>query len=96
MQKIMTDLEKIKKLEALNLLREKIGGCFGDQDKIFASHTLDEGRAKELRKTASINDISLGEIQDIISGYLFRSGFYSEHIIKQTKKASDFFSKKLT
>ena len=91
----MTDKEKIEKADALETLRTRIGGCFGDQDKIFASHTLDEGRAKELRKIAADNGISLNEMQDIIAGYLYRSGFFAEHVKDQTKKASDFFAKKL-
>jgi len=92
----MTDQEKIDKFDTLETLRTRIGGCFGDQDKIFASHTLDEGRAKELRKLAENNGISLSEVQDIVAGYLYRSGFYAEHIKEQTKKATDFFAKKLS
>ena len=91
----MTDKEKIEKVDIIETLRTRIGGCFGDQDKIFASHTLDEGRAKELRKIAADNGISLNEMQDIIAGYLYRSGFVAEHVKEQTKKASDFFAKKL-
>lgn len=92
----MNDTEKIKKLKTLDLLLERIDGCFGDQDKIFAGHPLDEKRAKELRKEAHENSVSLKEMQNIVAGYLVRSGFYAEHVIKQTKKATAFFAKKLS
>ena len=92
----MTDQQKIDKYDTLETLRVRIGGCFGDQDKIFASHTFDEDVAKELRKLAENNGISLSELQDIVAGYLHRSGFYAEHVKKQTKKATDFFAKKLS
>ena len=91
----MTDKEKIDKFDTLETLKTRIGGCFGDQDKIFATHTLDEKRAKELRKLAEKNKISLSEVQDIVAGYLYRTGFYTEHVKEQTKKASDFFGQKL-
>ena len=90
---IMTDQEKIKKFDVIETLRTRIGGCFGDQDKIFATHVLDENRAKELRKLAKENSISLNEVQDIIAGYLYRSGFNAKHVMEQIKKASDFFAK---
>jgi hypothetical protein len=91
----MTDKEKIDKLDTLDVLRTRIGGCFGDQDKIFASHPFDEKRAKELRKLAEKNNITLEEMENIVTGYLFRSKVFSEHATKQTKKASAFFAKKL-
>lgn len=91
----MTEKQKIKKLEALEEINARIGGCFGDQDKIFAGHPMDENLAKEFRKLASENNITLSEMQNIVSGFLFRTGFYAEHCKEQTKKATDFFAKKL-
>ncbi len=85
----MSDQEKIDKFGILETLRTRFGG----EDKIFASHTLDEGRAKELRKLAENNGISLSEVQDIVAGYLYFSDFYAEHIKEQSKKTTDFFSK---
>ena len=89
----MTDKEKIEKLNTLEDINVRIGGCFGDRDKKFAGHTLDENRAKEIRKLAVENKITLSEIQNIVSGYLFRTGFYAEHCKEQTEKATKFFKK---
>lgn len=91
----MTDKEKTEKLDALDNINNRIGGCFGDQDKIFAGHTLDENRAKEFRKLAVKNKITLFEIQNIVSGYLFRTGFHAGHCKEQTEKATIFFKTKL-
>lgn len=91
----MIEKEKIARIDTLDVLRTRIGGCFGDQDKIFAGHSNDEGRAKELRKIAEKGGVSLAEMEDIVAGYLFRSGIYAEHVKEQTKKASTFFGKKL-
>jgi hypothetical protein len=91
----MTDKKRLEKLKALEDINSRIGGCFGDADKIFAGHAFDEERAKEIRKHAFKNDISLEEIQNIVSGYLFRTGFYAEHCKNQTEKATKFFKTKL-
>jgi deoxyribodipyrimidine photolyase-like uncharacterized protein len=92
----MVDQEKIEKYDTLETLRSQIEGCFGSEDKIFASHPLDEDRAKELRKLAKKNGISLSEVQDIVAGFLYRSGFFAEHLKEQTRKATEFFAKKLS
>lgn len=88
--------QKLAKLKAIEEINKKIGGCFGDADKIFAGHPLDEERAKKYRKMASQNHINLEEMQNIIAGYLFRTGFPPEHCKEQMVKASKFFNKKLT
>ena len=92
----MTDQEKIMHYENIEFLRPRIGGCFGAADRIFAGHPADESRAKELRKLAADNQISLAEIQELALGYLYREGVLAEHIKKQTEKVTTFFSKKLT
>lgn len=91
----MTDAEKIKHHDTITDIRERIGGCFGTADGIFAGHPFDEERAKEHRKSAADNGISLAEMQDIILGYLYRKGYIAEHIKKQFDKATKFFAKKL-
>lgn len=88
----MTDKEKIAKLDALTSIRQKIKACFGDQDKIFGSHTNDQKFAKELGKLAMQNDISRAEMIEIVWGYLHRCGCYKEHIQEQVKNAESFFS----
>lgn len=91
----MTDSEKITHHDTITEIRQRIGGCFGTADGIFAGHPADEGRAKELRKLAADNNISLAEVQDIVSGHLHRKGFTAEHIKEQFENATDLFGKKL-
>lgn len=91
----MTDKKRLERLDALEEISTRIGGCFGDADKIFAGHTLDENRAKEFRKLALKNEITLAEVQNIVSGYLYRTGFFLEHCKEQTDKATKFFGMKL-
>lgn len=91
----MTEKEQLKKLETLEHINKVIGGCFGDADKIFNTHPFDEERSKELRKMAFNNNVSLKEVQNIVAGFLFRSGFFMEHCKKQFEKATKFFAKKL-
>jgi hypothetical protein len=91
----MTNEEKIKHHDTIAEIRQRIGGCFGTADGIFAGHPADEGRAKEIRKLAEGADISLAEVQDIVLGHLHRKGFTAEHIEEQFKNATDLFGKKL-
>ncbi len=88
----MTDKEKIAKHDALTSIRQKIKGCFGDQDRIFGSHTNDQNFAKELGKIAMKNDVTRAEMIEIVWGYLHRSGSHQDHINEQLKKAESFFS----
>jgi hypothetical protein len=91
----MTNAEKIKHHDTIAEIRQCIGGCFGTADGIFAGHRADEERAKEIRKLAEDANISLGEVQDIVAGYLHRKSFTAEHVKEQLKNATGFFGKKL-
>lgn len=91
----MTDAEKIAHHDTLAEIRQRIGGCFGTADGIFAGHSADERRAKELRNLASDSNISLAEVQDIVSGHLHRKGFTEGHIKKQFENPTHLFGKKL-
>ncbi len=91
----MTDQEKINRHDTLELLRKRIGGCFGTADGIFGGHPNDEERAKELRKIALDKKITLGEIREITLGYLHSRRYYGEHIKEQLEKVTEMFGKKL-
>lgn len=91
----MTDQEKILRHDTLEELRTRIGGCFGTADGIFAGHPSDEKRAKELRKKALANKITLREIREITLGYLYGRGYISDHIEEQLEKVTKMFGKKL-
>ena len=83
----------MQKDNILEEIRKKIGGWFGDQDGIFAGHTLDEQRAKEHRKLAAEYGISLSEIEDLATEYFNKKGFIVEHQEEQLKRIRKFFSK---
>jgi hypothetical protein len=91
----MTDKEKINRHDTLELLRQRIGGCFGYADGIFAKHPSDEDRANELRKIAFDNMIALKEVQEIAFGYLYGKGFNGVHIKEQIEKVGKMFGKKI-
>lgn len=91
----MTDQEKIKKYDTIDEIRTRIGGCFGTADGIFAGNPSDEGRAKELRKLASDNKLTLQEVREIALGYLYGKGYIATHISEQMEKLTKFFGKKL-
>jgi hypothetical protein len=91
----MTDKEKIIRHDTLETLRERIGGCFGTADGIFAGHPCDEERAKELRKLAFENNITLDEIRELSLGYLHGRGYVGEHIKEQLDNVTKMFGKKI-
>lgn len=91
----MTDQEKIMRHDTLELLRTRIGGCFGTADGIFARHPSDEKQAKELRKIALDNKITLREIREITLGYLHGRGYNGDHIKEQLEEVTEMFEKKL-
>lgn len=84
------------KTEAIDYLKQKIGGCFGAADGIFAGHPLDEDRAKELRKFALQKGISLNKAVDVALTYMLGKQFIQEHIDEQLPEIRSFFAKKLT
>jgi len=75
-------------------MREKIPGCFGDQDKIFAGHPLDEGRAKELRTYCTQNGIDVDLVVEAAVGHMLRNGTrHMPHLVEQMDKVRSFFNK---
>ena len=72
-----------------------VDGCFGTADGIFAGHPSDEKRAKELRKLASDNNLTLQEVREIALSYLYGKGYIAEHISEQMVKVNKLFGTKL-
>jgi hypothetical protein len=64
------DQEEINRRQALEILGQRIGGCFGTADGIFARHLLEQGRAAELLQLASDNRILLSEIEGLARAFL--------------------------
>jgi hypothetical protein len=97
--KELSEKEKIRKLDCLDDLRVRIGGCFGDQDAEFGKHPNDEERAKEIRALAFKNHITLHEMQGLILEFYYRKNFalpWPEWVFTEIKNASLFFGKKLS
>lgn len=91
----MTDQEKIIRHDTLEVLRTRIGGCFGTADGVFAGNPNDDETAKELRKMALNNKITLREIREITLGYLHGRSYIGDHIKEQLEKVTQMFGKKL-
>ena len=91
----MTDKEKIKHHDTIKEIKKRMPACFGAADVIFAGHAMDEKRAKELRKLAADNKISLAEVEDIALVFLHRKGSIPGHLKKQMIRVTKLFSKKL-
>ena len=79
----------------LDILKKRIGGCFGSSDLIFAEHPFDENEAKELRELAFKKKITLSEIEKIALTYLKDKNCSSEHIQEQMTEIRSFFGKKI-
>lgn len=79
--------------QLMEQLNRQIRGCFGDQDRIFAGHPLDEKRAKELRRFAKENGASLADVEQAANGFL--NGCIQSHIDEQMIEVRKFFSKQL-
>jgi hypothetical protein len=91
----MTNKEKISRHDTLEVLRQRIGGCFGTADGIFAGHPNDKDRAKELRKLAFKNKITLVEIRELTLEFLHRHGYQGDHIKEQLIEVTKMFNKKI-
>jgi hypothetical protein len=84
---------KLLKIEAI---RFGLRSTFGDQDKIFNSHKLDENRSKKIRTEAKKLNISLDWIEEMYLGYMFRCNCSKEHIDEQMKKIHNFYKQNLS
>ncbi|MDP1879969.1 MAG: hypothetical protein Q8K60_03400 [Parachlamydiaceae bacterium] len=82
----MTDQEKIARQDALQEIRNRIGGCFGASDGVFGSHQLDENRAKALYQMAIDNQISFQEFLEIAWGHMYKKRLTDDHIKEQLER----------
>uniref|UniRef100_UPI00404B80CC hypothetical protein n=1 Tax=Fulvivirga sp. TaxID=1931237 RepID=UPI00404B80CC len=80
------------KFKTLRAIRFGLQSCFGDQDKIFAGHPLDEQRAKKIRKEAKRIGLPLNWIEEMCLGYFRDWGSYSGHVDEQMERINKFFS----
>ena len=65
----------------------ELPGCFGDVDKIFAEHPLDEERAFAWLRLLREQHQGWAEAKRQISEYLKSEGAAAAHIAKQIKRA---------
>lgn len=71
--------------------QDRIAGCFGQTDKIFAGHPSDEDRAFELLKTLRAQNVGWAEVAREIGNYLRSERCNEQHIETQLKSVSRFF-----
>jgi threonine synthase len=84
------------KAEAIDYVKQKIAGCFGSDDGIFAGHQTDEDRAKELRQFAANKGLSLDEVSAVAMDYMQQKGYIKDHIDEQMPEIRKFFKKKIS
>tara|TARA_R100000005_G_scaffold95741_3_gene78503 strand:- start:1683 stop:1922 length:240 start_codon:yes stop_codon:yes gene_type:complete len=65
--------------------KEMVPGCFGETDKIFAEHPLDEDRAFELLKVCRDQSIGWAALEREFQSFL--SGLDPSHVSRQITKA---------
>ena len=78
---------------------EKIPGCFGSEDSIFAGHHNDEERALELLRQCFAEGVSLAEVLKEIEAFLRRKHptpadqqQFNTHIADQLKRVQARFA----
>jgi hypothetical protein len=80
---------KEKNMETQNW-KNQIAGCFGEVDKLFAGHPLDEERAKKLRSDLKQANLPEDEIIDGFTGWLYRQNISGNHLIEQMAVVKSF------
>ncbi|RYZ26590.1 MAG: hypothetical protein EOO10_15145 [Chitinophagaceae bacterium] len=86
--------EQLSKAEkALKEIQTRIGGCFGTADKIFASHALDEERAKKIRSLALKHQLPLKDVVAAANDWLVAQECTKEHTDEQMVEVREFFGK---
>jgi hypothetical protein len=79
--------------------QDKIPGCFGSVDKIFAGHPADTERAKEMLVEALQEISSWSEVENAIKEYLGKENCTQDHIKEQIARINQtkyFFADDLT
>lgn len=71
--------------------KNQIAGCFGEVDKLFAGHPIDQQRATKLRSDLKQANIQNTEIIDGFAGWLYSQGVPGNHLIEQMDVVSVFF-----
>lgn len=74
-------------------LLNKVKGCFGNNDLLFAAHPLDRERATELRKEIKAGQVKGEDAELIAYGFLAQQGCLKEHIQEEMSDWKKFFDK---
>ena len=72
--------------------KNKIPGCFGAADKIFAGHYNDTDRAKDMLIEALQETQSWEEFENSIRDYLQKEGCSQKHIDEQIERVKNLRS----
>ena len=71
---------------------DRIGGCFGSEDKMFALHGSDRTRAQGVLSEALTSNVGFAEYKKEIESWLKSQGCNEDHIARQMKRVSDLSS----
>jgi hypothetical protein len=70
--------------------KQKINGCFGEKDKLFAIHPLDERRAYELLTLLRAYGIGWSTVEPEFRKHLEDDGCGPEHVKEQMSRISRY------
>jgi hypothetical protein len=70
----------------------EVPGCFGEKDKAFAVHPLDERRAFTWLTTLRKREVTLNNAERQVRDYLVSEGCAEKHIQQQLKRLHTHFS----
>ena len=74
-------------MESVMAWDHQVGGCFGNMDKMFATHPPDEDRAFEWLKSLRERGIGWEAVRAQIEEYLKAEGCGPDHIAEQIMRA---------
>jgi hypothetical protein len=72
--------------------KQRIAGCFGETDCIFAGHSNDEKRAFELLGSLRDNGVGWREAQEAFEEYLESKNCNAGHIEEQVAKVETYMA----
>jgi hypothetical protein len=77
--------------------QDKVAGCFGNVDALFAVHPLDEKRAKEAIKDAKAAGATFKDFEKEIVWYCYQQvtaqGALQDHLTQQVARARKLWGK---
>ena len=70
--------------------KDKLPACFGCEDHVFASHSMDEKRGKQMMEDAFSSGASINDLLEAVTQYLTSKGCPDGHIKDQINTVKHF------